>query len=67
MAFDHQAAIDALYVKLAELNDKTNHSAAGRSFDYDSKAARIMRQIDWHKAKMLDDDGPFEFETVVYP
>jgi len=70
MAIDadyHRTRITALYAELAALDGKVDHSAMGRSFNYASARKQIMEQIVWHKSQMIDDEGPFEFETVVLP
>lgn len=70
MAIDtdyHNTRIEALYEDLAALDGKVNHSALGRSFDYDGARESIMRQIEWHKKQITDDEGPFEIQTVVTP
>jgi hypothetical protein len=61
----HEARITALYAALAELDDLVNQSDLGRSLDFDGKAERLMKQIEWHKAQLTDDEGPFEFETQI--
>lgn len=67
MAIDaayHRTRIDALYVELAALDGKVDHTDMGRSFLFNYTRKTLMEQIEWHKKQLDEDQGPYEFVTV---